>query len=148
MRIILFFFSLSFLCLSCKDPLGLKEPIPVHLDKAITAKVALLSNIDQDSGLRYKISFVEIQKILADIHLIQDGINLFDGAQQKAKEADSYFDSLAIRLKENNATFIKLVGVDMKPDLILALKLNEIAFLDIIIQDQLNHETDTIQRSP
>lgn len=137
MRILLVYFSLSFICLSCKDPLRLKDPLPVHLDKEIAAKVLILSNINKHSGLRNSISFTDIQKVLADIQQIQNGINLFDGAQKKAIEADYYFDSLAIRLKVNNATFIKLVSLDMKTDMILAIKLNEIAFLDRIIQDQL-----------
>ena len=136
------FFILLVVLTACNDNLGLSSPINIHLDKEIENKISLLSNIDKVTKYQ-NIEIQDILKICADINKLHGSINLFDGSQQITKNADKCFAYLATKIKSDDKTFIIVSDLRNKPDIILAIKINEITFLDKILQDYDIHYSDS-----
>lgn len=108
----------------------------------IESKISLLSNVDKGTNFQTT-KMQDILKVVSDINKMAGSINVFDGSQQTTKKADNYFSDLAVKIKSDNKSFIKVSNLQDKPDIILAIKINEITFLDRILQDHNIYSSDS-----
>ena len=121
---------------SCNDSMGLKSPINKHLDAEIADRIARLLT-DSLQGLNSDGSTsLEIQKFDKEVQGMLSSINLFDAAGPVAQRSDHYFDSCAEHHGWNPRDFITTADLKDKPEIIIGMKMNELAVLNKLLLKQ------------
>ncbi|MDI1353490.1 MAG: hypothetical protein PSX36_01140 [bacterium] len=118
---------------SCKDPLQLNNPINKYLDSEILDRISGISEGNKNSVNVSRINVHEVLQADEEIKTLVSSINLFDGSTDIMAKADNYFEKYASNHKGEKLDFIKISTLDSKPEMIVALKLNELALLDRVL---------------
>jgi hypothetical protein len=115
--------------ISCaKDPMGLNNPINRRLDSSIAVRI---SQIKADpSGTKE----FDVFKVDQDIKGFWTTINLYNACTQTSENADKYFEDWALKLHLDKNAFISATALDTKPQIIVAIKTNELRLLNAIFQ--------------
>jgi hypothetical protein len=117
------------------DPMGLNSSVNRQLDSAITNRVARHQSILLNAkNLNEKIS-IDASKVDKDIRGFWTTINLFDACTGTIEKADKYFDDLASKLNLEKEFFIKATQLHSKPEIIVAIKKNELKLFDLILSE-------------
>lgn len=125
------------------DPMGLNSFYNKQLDSNITLKVARLNKEIQNAKAEDQKIHSAASKIDAKVRSFWTKINLYDACTQISKDADLYFDSCAARSNLGKDFFINLEGLDEKPEVILAIKKNEIKLLDHFLLEKTSGLTNS-----
>jgi hypothetical protein len=128
---------LALVITSCSsDQMGLNSPLNKQLDSCIAEKVSSLNRktiITNDS-----IQNISIDASLIDMEVkgFWTTINLFDACTTKSVKADNYFNNWTLKLNLDKQYFIKLTEISMKPEIIVAIKKNQLKLLEYILSEK------------
>lgn len=124
MKNILKLLILTVVLTSCgKDPMGLSSPINQQLDTAIANRVSRLNTVDAS-------------KVDKEVKGFWTSINLYDACTETSEQVDKYFDNWTLKLNLDKEFFTKVTQIHMKPEIIVAIKKNELKLLDNILSGQ------------
>ncbi len=114
------------------DPLGLKSPDNQKLDRAIAIKI-------RDSKRKYA-HHATFNAIIAGIDAtcksLWTSVRLSDNSHPTVRMADIYFESWRKNLSRSQPTFAQLKNVESKPELIIAIKTNELKLLEAVLTQE------------
>ena len=118
---------------SCSDPLDVQNSINKHLDAEIANRIVILTHGKEDKLSLSQVDRLDPEKMDKEIKKIINSINLYDASYKATLKADSYFGAYAQALGLDKEVFIKTFSLDTKPEVIVAIKLNELALLDLLL---------------
>lgn len=104
----------------------------MELDSSINRQ--LDSIIQNKINILQKDTNLNITKIDQDIREFWTKINLFDASTNKSELADKYFNEWSLKLNLDKNFFITTNSLDMKPEIIVAIKTNELKLLNELLQ--------------
>jgi hypothetical protein len=136
MKNILGLLALVVVLTSCNDPMGLNSPLNKQLDSTIANRIfRLKADTSSAKDLIQGIS-IDVSKVDLDIRGFWTRINLFDACTRTSEKADKYFDDWILKLHLDQQIFIKATELHLKPEIIVAIKTNELKLLDRILLEK------------
>ena len=137
MKNILKFLILCGFITSCSDPLDVQNSINKHLDAEIANRIVILTYGKENKPAPSQVDRLDPQKIDEVFKGIVKSINLYDASYKAMSEADAYFGAYAQALGLDKEIFVNISSLDTKPEVIVAIKLNELVVLDRLLVNRM-----------
>lgn len=132
MKTLLSIVTTTFILTSCDpDPMGLRSAANRELDSLINDRLHSTAGKAMAGGSG--VGATGLNQIHQQISEMWNTINLYDACTSNCEAADLYFEEWSARLHLDKQAFLKVSAILAKPQVIVAIKQNELTLLNGIL---------------